>query len=41
MQIYSSFVTIAFVSRRPDGFAAGLCSLQKGKEPAWRFVLGE
>ena len=40
MQIYSLFITVAIVSRCPDGFADGLGALCGG-EPAWRFVLGE
>ena len=40
--IYSMLlsVTVAIVSRCPDGFADGLCALCGG-EPTWRFVLRE
>ena len=34
------FITVATVSRFPDGFAEGLCALCGGN-PVWRFVLGE
>ena len=37
MQMYSLFITVAIVSRFPDGFADRLCC----GEPPWRFVLGE
>ena len=34
------FITVATVSRFPDGFAEGLCALCGGN-PGWSFLLGE